>query len=238
MERNIGEIFEYNGEWYQCVEDDYPFNCTQCSFFNGGEKECSGYLTGYCKSEYRCDGKEVIFKKLEKVGEPYRKSGIMVQKYKVNIPIEMPDKPYMCFRLFDNTLEIEIKQNQENMEEKELNLKPFDLDKAKEGKPVCTRDGRKARIICYDMKADEYHIVALIDDGGEEIVCFFSENGLRDVDGESRWDLMMLPEKHDGWVNVYKGGLLDTKSYNTKKEAFDKASPRDYIDTVKISWEE
>ena len=49
---------------------------------------------------------------------------------------------------------------------------------------------------------------------------------------------MMLPEKREGWVNVYKGGLLDTKSYNTKKEAFDKASPKDYIDTVKIEWYE
>ena len=49
---------------------------------------------------------------------------------------------------------------------------------------------------------------------------------------------MMLPEKKEGWVNVYKGGLLDTKSYPTKKEALDKAGPRDYVDTIKISWEE
>ena len=29
MERKIGEIFEYNGEWYQCVKGD----CTKCDFF-------------------------------------------------------------------------------------------------------------------------------------------------------------------------------------------------------------
>lgn len=28
MERKIGEIFEYNGEWYQCVKGD----CTKCDF--------------------------------------------------------------------------------------------------------------------------------------------------------------------------------------------------------------
>lgn len=49
---------------------------------------------------------------------------------------------------------------------------------------------------------------------------------------------MMLPEKKEGWVNVYKGGLLDTKSYPTKKEAFDKASPKGYVDTIKINWSE
>lgn len=28
MERKVGEIFEYNGEWYQCVECD---SCGKCS---------------------------------------------------------------------------------------------------------------------------------------------------------------------------------------------------------------
>ena len=32
---------------------------------------------------------------------------------------------------------------------KKLNLKEFDLEAAKAGKPVCTKDGRKARIICF-----------------------------------------------------------------------------------------
>ncbi len=41
-----------------------------------------------------------------------------------------------------------------------------------------------------------------------------------------------------GWENVYKGGLFDTKSYPTKKKAFDKACPEGYVDTVKVEWEE
>lgn len=41
-------------------------------------------------------------------------------------------------------------------------FKPFDLEQAKAGKPVCTRDGRKARIICFDLKNGNHPIVAAI----------------------------------------------------------------------------
>ena len=118
------------------------------------------------------------------------------------------------------------------------NLKPFDLEAAKAGKPVCTRDGRKARLICFDKKG-AYPIVALVNDyNEEEYIKNYDEFGKKFIGGETSDDLMMLPEKKEGWVNVYKGGLLDTKSYPTKKEAFDKACPEGYVDTINISWEE
>ena len=123
------------------------------------------------------------------------------------------------------------------MEEKKPNLKPFDLEAAKAGKPVFTRDGRKARIICFDTKGDPCPIIALVEENGIESAYHYDKNG-QNAYNKSKLDLMMLPEKKEGWVNVYKGGLLDTKSYNTRKEAFDKACPRDYVDTVKISWYE
>ena len=66
MERKIGEIFEHNGEWYQCV--DWDVNpCSKCDF--DGEGICSDELP--CTSSQRKDKKYVFFKKLEKVGEPY-----------------------------------------------------------------------------------------------------------------------------------------------------------------------
>ena len=125
----------------------------------------------------------------------------------------------------------------EDIEEKKLNLKPFNLEAAKAGKPVCTRDGRKARIICFDRDWDT-RIVALVSDPIGESVHYYLSNGKVDFDEQNDEDLMMLPEKKEAWVNVYKGGLLDTKSYPSKKEAFDKACPRDYVATVKIQWEE
>ena len=126
------------------------------------------------------------------------------------------------------------------MEENKLNLKPFDLEKAKAGKPVYTRNGRKARIICFDLKGAGFPIIAAVEtcDKKYESVEAYNREGKRSFGDDNEDDLMMLPEKKEGWVNVYKGGLLDTKSYPTKKEAFDKACPEGYVDTVKVCWEE
>ena len=243
MERKIGEIFEYNGEWYQCVQST-DGSCRDCDM-NFGRK-CPIPIKE-CTESGRSDKTYVIFKKLEKAGKPYDKSGIMVQKYKVGIPIEMPDEPYMYFRLIDNTVEIEIK-NQENMEENKLSLKPFDLEAAKKGKPVCTRDGRKARIICFDRKGyNRFPIVALImNDDKESDIYTYRPNGKLDNNGnESDKDLMMLPEKHEGWINIYK--TYDDKFaamtgslylYKTEKEAKMEADPDKVLSTVKIEWEE
>ena len=81
MERKIGEIFEYNGEWYQCVEDSLN-RCVDCCFFNGGHKECSDELVE-CSKGCRSDETSAIFKKLEKVGEPFTSVGKLYQHYKV-----------------------------------------------------------------------------------------------------------------------------------------------------------
>lgn len=134
---------------------------------------------------------------------------------------------------------VEIKQNKENMGEKKLNLKPFDLEAAKAGKPVCTRDGRKARIICFDAKCNK-PIVALIYDCNKETVLQYLENGRFFVDQIDKYDLMMLPQKKEGWVNIYKD-FEDTVCcvYPTEKEALeDGETEKDYITTIKIEWEE
>ena len=280
MERKIGEIFEYNGEWYQCIGNPYN-ECTDCDFCFEIGRACVRQIVGQCSMSNRSDGLSVVFKKLETVGEPYVSYCKLRQRYKLSIPLTLTngilDEDISCDEA-ENIIDIAIKQDQEDMEEKKyelekllaafvnnkityaeyeksveewyknkyskeeykeenLTLKPFDLEAARSGKPVCTRDGRKSRIICFDVKAKK-PIAALITNDDTEEVHFYYDDGRSDQYLEYRYDLMMLPEKKEGWVNVYKGGLLDTKSYNTKKEAFDKASPKDYIDTVKIEWYE
>lgn len=85
------------------------------------------------------------------------------------------------------------------MEEKKLNLKPFDLEAAKAGKPVCTRDGRKARIVCFDVKGSARPIVALIsDEEGDESTFVFYENGRVYAEHGTDFDLMMNPESTRG----------------------------------------
>ena len=134
------------------------------------------------------------------------------------------------------------------MEEKKLNLKPFDIQKAREGKPVCTRDGRKARIICFD-RIDAKPILALVrstDGKGEDVFDYFV-SGKRLANAlESDLDLMMLSEKKEGWVNVYRDcdGANITKDdniYSSKEAAIASAhfiDGNNYVATTKINWEE
>ena len=282
MERKIGEIFEYNGEWYQCVEG----RCKDCHF---SEKRylCKQFIVkNFCLSG-------IIFKKLEKVGESYMNNEKIVQKYKIyHDPLIAKDG--VVERYVPGLIDIVIKQTKEDMEEKKTNfveeidalckrynmsdgvrtdfmselkeiikdkekcnLKPFDLEKAKDGKPVCTRDGRKARIICFDRrlfyKNVSYPILALVEcSDGEDDVCGYNEKGkvLIEDGAEYKDDLMMLPEKKEGWVNVYKReneyvcenecnvstGIAVYKSEGEAKRNIDKNEI--YVNTIKISWEE
>ena len=83
-------------------------------------------------------------------------------------------------------------------------MNPFDLEAAKEGKPVCTRDGRKARIICFDLKNNVCPIVAAVEENNNmEVQHHYDTKGLNCYK-KSEIDLMMLPEKKEGWVNVFK----------------------------------
>ena len=238
MERKIGEIFEYNGEWYQCIVGN---GCKNCAFYEG---KCYSSTDnddpiGGCSAVKRKDNKEVIFKKLEKVGEQFLYKGIQMQSY-IRATDELICNWNNNLLLLEHgdsdIIDIEIKQTKEDMEEKKLNLKPFNLEAAKAGKPVCTRDGRKARIICFDRKfyhdGYNYPIVAMVNDN--ELVHAYTQDGLLVGNMEGELDLMMLPERKEGWVNVYKERI-----YSTKEEAIEATYDGvTYVDTVKVCWEE
>lgn len=88
-------------------------------------------------------------------------------------------------------------------------MKEFNLKEAQAGKPVCTRDGRKARIICWDLKNDNYCLVAAVesktDENSEEILTY-DKDGIFTTDHEvnHNYDLRMAPEKRELYVNIYK----------------------------------
>lgn len=125
-------------------------------------------------------------------------------------------------------------------------MKKINIELAKQGKSVCTRDGRKARIICFDaVSKGNYPIIALIEDNGYEVVFYYNENGESNIGPD--FDLMMLPEKHEGWVNIIKtkqsGKVITCPTiYDTKEDAVNGMSndvKRQYhIATVKIKWDE
>lgn len=252
MERKVGEIFEYNGEWYQCVEQPKQYDCATvcrlCAFNVIGNCDLDK-----CSGTYRSDKKSVIFKKLEKVGEPTMLDGKLVQKilttdrYSCNgccfesSGCDKADNDLCC----EHEIYVEIKQNKEDMEEEKLNLKKFDLEAAKAGKPVCTRDGRKARIISFDRHSEDCPIIALVVDSKNaecEEVIDYTLDGIcnENIINHNKYDLMMLPQKKEGWINIYKD-FEDTVCcvYPTEKEALeDGETEKDYITTIKIEWEE
>lgn len=329
MERKIGEIFEYNGEWYQSVKSQGK--CYSCDLFVDDHCVSDFSLNGSCFYCHRKDGENIMFRKLERVGEPYTLENKKFQKYRVfhtpyiynkvdcswqsfadpyyvsleisstkedmeekTIKIKKEDikvgnkviclsnsKPYVITEvncrmkyngewndcviytpLYDNpykcfvrpiedfaqnfVLDSAEEEKHSNSESTGKNLKLFDLQKAKEGKPVCTRDGRKARIICFDFRdADEICcIIAAVDYGEAEKIHYYDLYGKYRGGDSSEYDLMILPEKKEGWINVYNSLGIITFSHNpfdTEEEALTSEIEfpnKNYIDTIKIEWEE
>lgn len=76
-------------------------------------------------------------------------------------------------------------------------MKAFDLEAAKRGAAVCTRDGRNARIIAFDCKGcGRKPILALIDMGDWEQSASWTERGKIIEDFKDASDLMMCDDDY------------------------------------------
>ena len=126
-------------------------------------------------------------------------------------------------------------------------MEQFSLDKYLENpsRKVVTRNGRNVRIICTDKKGFDYPIVALIENKleGFEGVLYYTKDGKYIANESSDSDLLFAPEKHEGWVNIYKspvkGAVYTGNIHNSKEEAEnDRYRDGNYVTTIKIEWEE
>lgn len=124
-------------------------------------------------------------------------------------------------------------------------MKQFSLEEylADQSKKVVTRDGRPVRIICTDARG-EYPIIALIEyyDGGNDNAYSYTKDGVYYPAETSEEDLFFAseaPEKHEGWINIYKSKALYQvgKLHETEKDA-EVMRTKNCIATVKIEWEE
>jgi len=117
-------------------------------------------------------------------------------------------------------------------------MKPFDLEAAKKGAPVCTRDERNARIVCFDRKDDDYPIVALVENAEDETEDFnsFTSEGRYYGNSEDDFDLMMKSVKKKGWINIYNNNESGSIIYRSQNEAV-LSSGTDCVATIKIEWE-
>lgn len=128
MERKIGEIFNYQDNLYQCIKS---ITCTNCGFNNNG---CLAdkHITGGCSG--RLDGASVIFRKLEKIGNPIMVENKSYQKIKVpdslcnncafydnfsrNCKLSYYINHQPAYSCLKDEIFVEIKQNKEDMKEK------------------------------------------------------------------------------------------------------------------------
>ena len=127
-------------------------------------------------------------------------------------------------------------------------MKKFSLDEylKNPSRKIVTRDGHNARIISTDRKSPTGHnIVVLLDYGSEEISTNCNNNGETEFCSpfQSKGDLFFAPEKHEGWLNIYRSEsefYLRGNPYKSKEEADEvaRANYKNFCTTVKIEWEE
>lgn len=280
MERKIGEIFNYQDNWYQCIENT-GYGCIICHFNTHNNICCNNVLNiiGNCLPPYRKDYKSVVFRKLEKVGNPIMVENKSYQKIKVpdslcnncafydnfsrNCKLSYYINHQPAYSCLKDEIFVEIKQNKEDMKEREYSeedmknnprfkhhknieqvinmqkMKPFDLEAAKAGKPVCTRDGRKARIISFDRHGEDCPIIALVVDSKNaecEEVIDYTLDGIcnENIINHNKYDLMMFTRKKEGWIIIHKEAIYDKET----AEKIAKETTANVIRIQKIEWEE
>lgn len=120
-------------------------------------------------------------------------------------------------------------------------MKPFSLEEylKNPSRKVVTRSGKNARIICTDAK-NVYLVVALIAEDKSERVETYLKDGIYSEGRQSYDDLFFAPEKHEGWINIYKDDdyIYTSMDIFKTKEKAEALSYRSCIATVKIEWEE
>ena len=80
-------------------------------------------------------------------------------------------------------------------------MKPFDLEAAKRGEPIQTRDGTPVKFIAHVPDAQEHQRMVVFFDGAVWVV---GESGnFYQNKFASNHDLFMSPRKRTLWVNLY-----------------------------------
>jgi len=101
-------------------------------------------------------------------------------------------------------------------------------------KPIQTRDGWDVRILCADKHGNFPICGILKTNNGEEYLRAWTINGSF-CSGEypSPHDLVNIPEKHVGWLNIYTADNLAES-----KEMADAHSVSNRIACVKVEWKD
>ena len=117
-------------------------------------------------------------------------------------------------------------------------MKPFNLEEylKNPSRKVITRDGQNVKIHCTNFIGSQ-QIIGQVE--GYAFSTSFSKDGRYANDrDDSHLDLFFAPEKHEGWVNVYRclDDMMCGSVFATEEDA--KCNAKTAIATVRIEWEE
>ena len=123
-------------------------------------------------------------------------------------------------------------------------MKQFNLEEylKNPSKKVITRDGRYVKIHCTNY-IGSMPIIAEIEGSGNSLA-FYKDGKYSNAGDNSPFDLFFAPEKHEGWLNVYRhtdtGEVTFGAILHTSREKAEKMGRADdyYAATAKIEWEE
>lgn len=89
-------------------------------------------------------------------------------------------------------------------------IKPFDIEKCRNGAKVETRSGRSVRILCTDIKSAYSIVAATTCEDGEEAVTEYDANGHFCIGSEDNCDLVIVEEVEE--PERWGGDPLDKRS--------------------------
>ena len=123
-------------------------------------------------------------------------------------------------------------------------MKPFNLKEylKNPNRKVVTRDGRNVKIICTNFDSEKYPIIGEIKGYGYPAI--YDEEGYAPCsDYDNSTDLFFAPEKHEGWINLYRNedgiSWLSPNYFASKEEAEKEGKAYTCsVTTIKIEWEE
>lgn len=96
-------------------------------------------------------------------------------------------------------------------------MKPFDLEAAKRGEPIVTRDGREAKFIAHVPEAKDS--LKLIIRVGSEVFGTRNNGAYGNGNRENAFDLFMAPKNRTVWVNLYPDSITGVYWCNSEEEA-------------------
>lgn len=117
-------------------------------------------------------------------------------------------------------------------------MKQFNLEEylKNPSRKVVTREGLPVKIHCINFVTLDKQVIAEID-GCPFSQSFSKEGRVHSNTDDTYEDLFFAPEKHEGWVNVYRNSHIGGYIFDSDEDAI-QIGGEAAIATVKIEWEE